>query len=58
MATAGCEIVEDPIERTDGQHALYVNDPNGNRLEFATTSGSKRSNRIVDEMGYKCEGDE
>ena len=52
MIEAGYEIIKGPTERADGQRAFYVYDPEGNRLEFATKSGLKPSNRVVDEMGY------
>ena len=56
MIAAGYEIIKGPIERNDGQRAFYVFDPEGNRLEFATKSGIKPSNRIVDEMGHSSDG--
>ena len=58
MTAAGYEIIKGPIERADGQRAFYVYDPEGNRLEFATKSGIKPSNRVVDEMGYSTDGDQ
>ena len=58
ITAAGYEIIKGPIERADGQRAFYVYDPEGNRLEFATKSGIKPSNRVVDEMGYSRDGDE
>jgi catechol 2,3-dioxygenase-like lactoylglutathione lyase family enzyme len=58
MTSAGYEIIKGPIERADGQRAFYVYDPEGNRLEFATKSGIKPSNRVVDEMGYSRDGDQ
>jgi hypothetical protein len=57
MKEAGYEIIKGPIERADGQKAFYVYDPEGNRLEFATKSGLKRSNRVVDENGFTRESD-
>lgn len=58
MTAAGYEIIKGQIERADGQRAFYVYDPEGNRLEFATKSGIKPSNRVVDEMGYSSDGEE
>ncbi len=58
MTEAGYEIIKGPIERVDGQRAFYVYDPDGNRLEFATKSGIKHSNRVVDEMGFSRDGDD
>ena len=57
MIAAGYEIIKGPIERFDGQRAFYVYDPEGNRLEFATKSGLKPSNRVADEMGFTTDGD-
>ena len=58
MTAAGYDIIKGPIERADGQRAFYVYDPEGNRLEFATKSRIKPSNRVVDEMGYSRDGKE
>jgi catechol 2,3-dioxygenase-like lactoylglutathione lyase family enzyme len=58
MTEAGYEIIKGPIERFDGQRAFYVYDPEGNRLEFTTKSGLKRSDRVVDEMGYTRDREE
>ena len=58
ITAAGYEIIKGPTERADGQRAFYVYDPEGNRLEFATKSGIKPSNRVVDEMGYSRDGDQ
>ena len=52
MREAGYEITKGPLERADGQRAFYVNDPEGNRVEFTTKSGLKSSDRIVDDNGY------
>ena len=51
MREAGFEIVKGPLERADGQRAFYVIDPEGNRVEFTTGSGLKRSDRVVDQSG-------
>ena len=32
--------------------SFYVNDQEGNRVEFTTKSGLKSSDRIVDDNGY------
>lgn len=47
--------VEGPGERHDGQRYLFVRDPDGNRIEFVTSSKIKTSNRVVDEWGYTRE---
>jgi len=41
-----------PGERHDGQKALFINDNEGNRLEFTTGSRLRASSRVVDAFGY------
>lgn len=38
--------------RHDGQRAIYIQDIDGNTLEFTTHNNIKHSTRIVDEWGY------
>lgn len=42
-------------ERHDGQRFLFINDPDGNRIELTTQSGLKPHNRVCDEWGYTRE---
>lgn len=44
--------IEGPGERHDGQRYLFIRDPDGNRIEFVTSSRIKPSRRVVDEWGY------
>jgi len=46
------EIKIGPNTRYDGQQAIYIQDIDGNTIEFATHNNSKHSNRIVDAWGY------
>lgn len=39
-------------ERHDGQRYLFINDPDGNRVELTTASGLKPNTRVADEWGY------
>ncbi len=48
--------ISDVGERHDGQKCIFVNDDDGNRLEFTTASGLKASNRVADALGYTTEG--
>ena len=50
--------ITDPGERHDGQKALFINDNEGNRLEFTTASGLRPSARAVDALGYTTESGE
>lgn len=47
--------LSDTGERHDGQKCIFVNDNDGNRLEFTTASGLKASSRVADELGYTTE---
>jgi hypothetical protein len=47
----GIEI-ENQGERHDGQRYLFINDPDGNRVELTTASGLKPSSRVADEWGH------
>ncbi|MEC7837521.1 MAG: VOC family protein [Chloroflexota bacterium] len=46
------EITNGPNTRHDGQKAVYIQDLDGNTLEFTTHNNINHSNRIVDEWGY------
>lgn len=50
--------VSDTGERHDGQKCIFINDNDGNRLEFATASGLRASTRVVDALGYTTESGE
>jgi len=47
--------LSDAGERHDGQKCIFVNDNDGNRLEFTTASGLRASSRVADELGYTTE---
>ena len=46
------EITNGPQIRHDGQRAIYIQDMDGNTIEFATHNNIKHSNRVVDAWGY------
>lgn len=47
--------ISDTGERHDGQRCIFIDDNDGNRLEFATASGSRQSSRVADALGYTTE---
>ncbi|MBP37866.1 MAG: VOC family protein [Dehalococcoidia bacterium] len=49
---SGYPEITDPGERHDGQRCIFINDNDGNRLEFATASGLRTSTRVADALGY------
>jgi metallothiol transferase len=51
LEQAGVEISRQGV-RHDGQRFLFVNDPDGNRIELATGAVETPSNRVVDEWGH------
>ena len=55
MVEEGYEITSEG-ERHDGQRFLFVNDPDGNRIEIATENNRKTNNRTSDEWGYTTAG--
>jgi glyoxylase I family protein len=52
---AGVEITSGPGVRHNGQRFVFIADPDGNRIELATTGDSSTSKRRVDENGYTFE---
>ena len=46
------QITNGPQIRHDGQRAIYIQDIDGNTIEFATHNNIKHSDRIVDAWGY------
>ena len=52
LRNSSWEIINGPGERYDGQKYVYIQDDDGNMLEFNTHSNSKHSNRKNDEWGY------
>ena len=46
------KITHGPNTRHDGQKAVYIQDFDGNILEFTTHNNITHSNRIVDDWGY------
>ena len=46
------QITNGPQIRHDGQRAIYIQDIDGNTIEFATHNNIKHSDRIVDARGY------
>ncbi|MQG88396.1 MAG: VOC family protein [SAR202 cluster bacterium] len=55
LRSSGYPELSDTGERHDGQKCIFVNDSDGNRLEFTTASGLKESKRVVDALGYTSE---
>lgn len=53
---AGVEITGGPGVRHNGQRFVFINDPDGNRIELATHGDSSKTKRKVDENGYTFEG--
>jgi glyoxylase I family protein len=45
-------------ERHDGQKCIFIDDNDGNRLEFATASGLRPSSRVADSLGYTTDSGE
>ena len=54
---AGIEITSGPGERANGQRYFFVDDPDGNRVEFATAGYTIDSGRSVDDMGFTYDSD-
>ena len=55
---SGYPELSDPGERHDGQKCIFVDDNDGNRLEFTTASGLRASSRVADALGYTSESGE
>ena len=51
LEAAGIAI-ESQGTRHDGQQFLFVQDPDGNRVELATRGTNPPANRVADELGY------
>lgn len=51
LTEAGYEIQSQGV-RHDGQQYLFVVDPDGNRIEFATLGGPPPANRVCDADGH------
>jgi catechol 2,3-dioxygenase-like lactoylglutathione lyase family enzyme len=47
--------ISDTNVRHDGQGNIFINDIDGNRLEFTTASGLRESSRVADALGYTTE---
>ncbi len=52
----GVEIESGPGTRRDGQRAIFVRDPDGNRIEICTRADHSRTTRSADENGYTSDG--
>ena len=52
LRNSSWEIINGPGERYDGQKFVYIQDDDGNMLEFNAGTNSKHSNRKNDEWGY------
>ena len=52
LKNSSWDIINGPGERYDGQKFVYIQDDDGNMLEFNAGSNSKHSNRKNDEWGY------
>lgn len=55
LIEADIEIVGSISTRADGQQALFIYDPDGNRIEIATRGDHSNTPRAVDENGYTSE---
>lgn len=55
LRNSGYPEISDTGERHDGQRCIFINDNDGNRLEFATASGLRSSTRVADALGYTSE---
>ncbi len=58
LQASGYPEISDTGERHDGQKCIFINDNDGNRLEFATASGLRPSSRVADALGYTTESGE
>lgn len=56
LEEAGIPLASPPGVRHDGQRALFVYDPDGNRIEICTRGDHSNTPRTVDENGYTEEG--
>ena len=54
---AGIEVTQGPGDRANGQRYFFVDDPDGNKIEFATAGYTIDSRRTVDEMGFTYDKD-
>ena len=52
LKNSSWDIINGPGERYDGQKFVYIQDDDGNMLEFNAGSNSMHSNRKNDEWGY------
>jgi catechol 2,3-dioxygenase-like lactoylglutathione lyase family enzyme len=52
LKNSSWEIINGPGERYDGQKFVYIQDDDGNMLEFNAGTNSKHSNIKNDEWGY------
>lgn len=52
LKEAGIELTDQPGVRADGQRHLFVNDPDGNRIEICTRGDHSNTPRTTDEDGY------
>jgi catechol 2,3-dioxygenase-like lactoylglutathione lyase family enzyme len=55
LRESGYPNISDIGERHDGQGCIFINDNDGNRLEFTTASGLRSSSRVADALGYTTE---
>ena len=58
LGASGYPELSEPGERHDGQKCIFVDDNDGNRLEFTTASGLRPSTRVADALGYTSESGE
>lgn len=56
LKEAGVALSGQPGVRHDGQRHLFVNDPDGNRIEICTRGDHSETARTVDENGFTTEG--
>jgi len=55
LRASGYPNITDTGERHDGQKCIFIDDNDGNRLEFATVSNLRSSTRVADALGYTSE---
>ena len=58
LRNSGYPGITEPDERHDGQRYVFVDDNDGNRLEFTTASRIRPSSRVADALGYTSESGE
>jgi len=55
LRASGYPNISNTDVRHDGQGCIFIDDNDGNRLEFTTASGLRASSRVTDALGYTTE---